>query len=279
MLLISLLLPLLATLTTAAPEQWDTSCQGTDLRLERLAEAVEHGDLGVVRAHLDSGGDLNETWRDSRSPMMCRSLLLRSIWYGQEQILQLLLQRGADPLSLPRGTLHMPVQNGRVEIARTLLARGLKPDDTDGIVRAGLESKNLAMLDLLVSSGVAINASNVPAYSLTDDITRFLVPTHLNANDEIGIGNEPCAVEKLFGLLTRNHDGCEWTMGPLWLHFVLTGRHAMVEFMIANGADLTMRSQVWDGGDFRPFTAMEVAAKRKDKRMTDLIRRAGRPAP
>jgi hypothetical protein len=60
---------------------------------------------------------------------------------------------------------------------------------------------------------------------------------------------------------------------------VLTGRHAMVEFMIANGADLTMRSQVWDGGDFRPFTAMEVAAKRKDKRMTDLIRRAGRPAP
>jgi hypothetical protein len=40
-----------------------------------------------------------------------------------------------------------------------------------------------------------------------------------------------------------------------------------------------MRSQVWDGGDFRPFTAMEVAAKRKDKRMTDLIRRAGRPAP
>ena len=96
-MLTSLLLPLLVTVTTATPVQWVTSCQGTNPRLQRLAEAVEHGDAGVVRAHLDSGEDVNEIWRDSRNSTLCRSLLLRSIWYGQEEIFRLLLQRGAAP--------------------------------------------------------------------------------------------------------------------------------------------------------------------------------------
>jgi hypothetical protein len=40
---------------------------------------------------------------------------------------------------------------------------GLKPRDNDEIIRAGLESGNPAMLDLLISSGFSINPSNVPA--------------------------------------------------------------------------------------------------------------------
>lgn len=277
-MLTSALLPLLAMVMPAAPVQWVTSCKGTDAPLERLAEAVERGDAAVVRAHLDGGADVNDMWRDSRNPMLCRSLLLRSIWYGQEEVFRLLLQRGADPLGLPRESLQVPVRNGRVEIVRTLLALGLKPHSNDEIVRVGLESRSLAMLDLLLSSGISITSSNVPAYYLTDDITRFLVPKHVDPNDDTRVGVEACDVQRLFGLLRENQDGCEGTVGPLWLHFVLTGRHQMVEFMIANGADLTLRSEVWDGGAMRPFTALEAAAKRNDTRMEDLLRRAGAPA-
>ena len=66
------------------------------------------------------------------------------------------------------------------------------------------------------------------------------------------------------------------------LMFLLTAKVAtaapeqyrMVEFMIEHGADLCVRSEVWDGRQMRPFTAMEVAARRKDRRMVDLLRRA-----
>jgi hypothetical protein len=53
------------------------------------------------------------------------SLLLRSIWYGQN----------ADSLGIP-------VRNGRLEMVRTLLALGLTPLDNNEIVRDALESFN-----------------------------------------------------------------------------------------------------------------------------------------
>src|SRR5512135_229223 len=52
-MLTTLVLPLLATLTAAPPIQWTTSCQDTNPRLERLAEAIQRGDVGFVRAQLD----------------------------------------------------------------------------------------------------------------------------------------------------------------------------------------------------------------------------------
>ena len=271
-MLTSLLPPLLAALTAAPPVQWVWSCQGTDPRLERLADAIEHGNIDVVRTQLDGGADVNETWRDSRNPMLCRSLLLRSVWYGQDEIFRLLLKRGADAASLPRESLQIPVRNGRVEMVRTLFALGMKPYDNDEILSAGLESRNLGMLELLLSSGIAINPSALPVYTLTDDIVRFLVPKYLSPNARTGVGTEACDIDKLFGLLRKNQDGCEGAAGPLWLHFVLTGNYAVVDFMIKNGADLRL-----NGEGVRSFTGMEVAAKRKDTRMMDLLRRAGAP--
>jgi hypothetical protein len=263
-----------ATAAAQPANQWILECQDSNPRLERLALAIERGHIEYVRGTLDNGADVREMWRDL-PPQVCRSLLLRSIWYGQEEIFRLLLKRGADPLSIPREALGIPVRTGRVEIVRTLFALGLKPHDDNEIVQEALQSRNLAMLELLSSSGISINASNVPAYSLTNDITRFLVPKYLGPNDSIGLGLEPCALEEIFDLLSPEQDGCEGTIGPLWLHFVVTGNHEIVEFMIKHGADLTFGAKVWDGGDFRPFTAMDVAAKRKDKRMMDLLRRSG----
>src|SRR4029450_10107010 len=240
------------------PGQSTQNCQTSNPSLERLASAIQHGGVRDVRTALDEGVDVNETWRDL-PPQVCLSLLLRSIWYSQDEIFGLLLKRGADPPRPPRESLGLPVRNGRVDMVRTLLALGLKPHDNDAIVRDGLESHNVAMLDLLASSGVTIDASSVPSWALTDDLTPHLVPKYLRPNDSTSVGNEACTVQALFGLLSRTQDGCEGTMGPLWLHFVVTGNIRMMELMIKNGADLSLSSEVWDNSRMRPFNAMDVA--------------------
>jgi hypothetical protein len=260
----------------AIPEQSTQNCQTSSPRLERLAAAIQRGDIHYIRSALDESLDANETWRDL-APQVCRSLLLRSIWYGQDEIFHLLLKRGADPRRLPRESLGIPVRTGRVDMARALLALGLKPHDNNEIVRDGLESHNVAMLDLLASAGVSIDASSVPSWALTDDLTPHLVPKYLRPNDTTNVGNEACSVQEIFGLLSPEQDGCEGTPGPLWLHFVVTGNIRMMELMIENGADLSVSSEVWDNSNMRPFNAMDVAIRRKDKRMADLLRRAGAP--
>jgi hypothetical protein len=259
----------------ARPGQFTQNCQTSNGRLERLASAIQHGEIDYVRTALDEGVDVTETWRDF-PPQVCRSLLMRSIEYGQDEIFGLLLKRGADPRGLPRETLRTPVRNGRVDMVRTLLALGLKPHDNDEIVREALESHNVAMLDLLASS-VSIDASRVPSWALTDDLTVHLVPRYLRPNDTIDIGNGPCSLQEVFGLLSPEQDGCEGTPGPLWLHFVVTGNIRMVELMIENGANLSLSSEVWDNSNSRPFNAMDVAVRLKDTRMANVLRRAGAP--
>jgi hypothetical protein len=62
---------LLLALLAHEPVQWTMSCQGTSPRLERLAKAVEGGDVDVVRAELDDGFNPNEPWRDLPGPRWC----------------------------------------------------------------------------------------------------------------------------------------------------------------------------------------------------------------
>ena len=259
-------------------EQYTQNCQVGDSRLNPLARAIELGDIETVRTALDGGLDVNETWRDL-PPQICRSLILRSIWHDRDDIFRLLLKRGADPRSVPDDSLNIPVRNGRIDMVRTLLGLGLKLPNRFETVYAALQSGNLAMVDLLASSGVSINASTVPAYALTDALTAHLVPKYFRPNDTLpNVGNEACTVQGLFGLLSPQQDGCEGTEGPLWLHFVVTGNIKMMELMIKNGADLSLSFEVWDNSNSRPFNAMDVAVRRKDKRMADFLRRAGAPA-
>ena len=108
-----------------SPEQYTQNCQVGDPRLNRLARAFELGEIEYIRAALDEGLDVNETWRDLAA-QICRSLLLRSIWHGKDDIFNLLLKRGADPHSVPDEALIIPVRDGHLEVVRTLLRLGLK---------------------------------------------------------------------------------------------------------------------------------------------------------
>jgi hypothetical protein len=263
---------------SAGPEQFTQNCQTSSPRLERLASAIQRGDLNYVRSALDEGQDVNETWRDVPA-QICKSLLLRTVWHGRDDIFNLLLKTGADPRTIPDGALGIPVRTGRLDMVRTLLALGLKLPNNYETVLAAIESGNMMMFDLVASSGVTIDASTVNASALTDALTLHVVPKYFRPNDTMpNVGNGACTVQELFGLLSPEQDGCEGTEGPLWLHFVVTGNIRMMELMIKNGADLSLSSGVWDNSETRPFNAMDVAVRRKDKRMADLLRRAGAPA-
>jgi hypothetical protein len=263
---------------SAGVEQFTQNCQTSTPRLERLASAIERGDLNDVRAALDEGLDVNETWRDLPA-QICRSLLLRAVWHGRDDIFNLLLKRGADPRTVPDDALGIPVRTARIDMVRTLLGLGLKLPNQYEIVFDAIESGNMTMFDLVASSGVTIDATTVPASALSDALTLHLVPTYFRPNDMLpNVGNEACTVQELFGLLSSEQDGCEGTPGPLWLHFVVTGNIRMMELMIEHGADLSLSSEVWDNSTTWPFNAMDVAIRRKDTRMADLLRRAGAPA-
>ena len=263
---------------SAGAEQFTQNCQTSNPRLERLASAIERGDLNHVRSALDEGLDVNETWRDVPA-QICRSLLLRTVWHGRDDIFNLLLNRGADPRTIPEDALGIPTRTGRLDMVRTLLGLGLKLPNKFETVLAAIESGNMTMFDLVASSGVTIDASTVPAWGLSDALTLHLVPKYFRPNDTLpNVGNAACTVQELFGLLSPEQDGCEGTEGPLWLHFVVTGNIRMMELMIKNGADLSLSSGVWDNSTTRRFNAMDVAIRRKDKRMADLLRGAGAPA-
>lgn len=272
---------LLLIWATALPSQWTADCQDKNPRLERLGSAIQRGEIEFIQASLDGGGDVEEIWRDTPF-QVCRSLLLRSLWYGQEEIFHLLLKRGADPLKLPRDSLQIPVREGRLELVRTLFGLGLTLHDEAAfdphgilnheVLLAGLESKSIPMLELLLSSGIRVDAWTFPSYYLSDDVTRFLVPERLHPSDRVILASH-CEFEEVFGVLEKDQDHCADVIGPLWFHFVWTRNYEMVEFMIEKGADLTLHGE----GDVGRFTASELASKQKDKRMIALLRRAGAP--
>lgn len=258
--------------------QFTQNCQTANPQLDRLESAIRRGDIDAVRSALDEGLDVNETWRDFPA-QVCRSLLLRAVWYGRDDLFTLLLNKGANPRTVPDDALGIPVRTGRVEMLRTLLGLGLKLPNNFETVLDAIESRNMTMFDLVASNGVTIDATTVPSWALTDALTAHLVPKYFRPNDWLpNIGNAACTVQELFGLLGRHPDGCEGTEGPLWLHFVVTGNIKMMELMIEHGADLSLSSEVWDYSTTRPFNAMDVAVRRKDKPMIDLLRRARAPA-
>ncbi len=153
-----------------------------------LRDAVRSGDLAAVKALLDAGADVNERDQLGATP------LLDAAWYGNEQIVRLLVEGGArvdathdeggsTPLDyavlrgneaivhllLERGAkskkaLHTAAGHGRTEIVRLLIASGMPVDARDD---AGFTPLDLAALqgngetvDSLLVGGARVDVAN-----------------------------------------------------------------------------------------------------------------------
>jgi len=203
-----LLLTGLAAVSSQAPSDTESNP-----RREQLARAIERGDIAVVRSHLDAGGDANEAWRDFPAQSV-RSLVLRSAWYGREDIFRLLLARGAN-LSSAQGGLIAAIHGGSLGIVRTLIDGGIQPDHPSDLIPQTLLTKDPFMIELVWTSSLGpFRPADLAPGMLTMDVARMLIPKYVSANAEVGIGDTACDVMRLFNRLSPDQDGCEGAIGP-----------------------------------------------------------------
>jgi len=108
-----------------------TAC-GDSSKVESLVRAAESGEVAKIRQLLDSGADVNgcASWEG------CETALLRAVGADRTNVVELLLQRGADPNKPDNVPLFAAAQRGNLPVVRLLISRGATlGNDSDLIAR------------------------------------------------------------------------------------------------------------------------------------------------
>lgn len=255
-------------------EQAKNPARGTK---EALKSAIMRGEIDPVKKYLESGGDVNLTWKDTPYTIQM-SLVLRAVWYGKEDIFNYILSKGAD-LQPVQDYIAVPVRAGQIVILKTLLSRGLKLPTNSKILMAIVESRSLPILKLVTSyapelwlDSPALNA--VPVFIMTDEMIRFLVPKYLKPSRKVYLGDSACEVLELIAPSFEHSDGCEGTVGPLWMHYVLKGKVEMVKFFMQFKVDVHEKQKGYaPTGESFEFTALDIATKKDNKVLIQLLKR------
>lgn len=94
---------------------------------EGLRAACRQGMIDIVQLLLDNGGDVNENHSSDRS-CFATSPVEQATWTGQEEVLRLLLARGANPYGRDSGSwsMYAAVWGGHIGTARILLDAGVQ---------------------------------------------------------------------------------------------------------------------------------------------------------
>jgi beta-lactamase regulating signal transducer with metallopeptidase domain len=160
----TMILAALAPLTVIATEA--TSPSGAAQRRTiadylgaQLIEAIDNGDVAIVRELLDHGANVNAAVDGDGSPLIVAAR------EGHLDLVRLLLDRGADPnLGVPGdgAALIMAAREGHLAIVQVLLDRGadielVVPGDENALIQASGEG-HLGVVKLLVSRGANVNA-------------------------------------------------------------------------------------------------------------------------
>ena len=226
--------------------------------------AAATGDLVRVRELLDADPSLvNRSNHYSSYYVGCGSPLKNAAGAGHLEIVNLLLERGADPNLpeehiAPRGhALYSAVYNGHYDIATLLLERGADPDapveSSADAVWIAIAAGNLRMIELLASHGATWTIPNDPKPPLTYDA---IVGTGLRRSMEVlgyfgdvptatgllgadpGLANDPAALEKAAG---RGHQEFVRLLlryqPDLATRVTVSRPREMAEFLFSRGMD------------------------------------------
>lgn len=171
--------------------------------------ACHRGDIGRVRQLLDEDPSLANTDSDYRSYYLgCGSPLRNAAAAGHLEIVQLLLDRGADPSRseeaiAPFGQgLYSAVYNGHFEIAKLLLERGAYPspavESSADALSIAQGRKDQAMVELLCSYGSASELHLLAYYGDVRTAAAMLSANPALANDTDAFSNAASEGKKPF---------------------------------------------------------------------------------
>ena len=146
------------SLDLTSEEMPEVNTTPTNSDLELLLEAIDDGNVQLVKYMLDKGVDVNASTDGGWTP------LLEAADEGQTAIMELLLDRGArvDQGNRDGWTpLMEAAEEGHYEMAKLLLDKGAKPDQTNdngvtALMHAADEGR-LEMTKLLIDRGADVN--------------------------------------------------------------------------------------------------------------------------
>jgi ankyrin repeat protein len=212
-----------------------------------LLFAARQGDVESARALLDGGANVND-----KAPLGTSALVIAA-HSGHRLFAELLLDKGADPNAMDAGyaALHIAVQRGDVELVKSLLAHGAKPN---AYITRGSPARR-------VSSDVQLSSNTVGATPLwlaaslgRADIVRVLAAKAADVLvDKDGttalmasIGNnERRSVETVRALLELGADvNVPDAVGNTPLHAsAARGFASIVQLLVDHGAKLNARNR------------------------------------
>jgi len=169
--------------------------------------ASKYGRLDIARMLLDAGAEVNRTetvhWHDADTER--RTPLHLSIWSGSTEMVDLLVQRGADinqksgPPVSARSPLEEATTRGLTDIARSLLAspaakEAVASGELDALLLRAIQAQSKDTVQLLLESKAQVNQTaaggasplHVAARQNSADIVGLLISHGADASNEDG---------------------------------------------------------------------------------------------
>lgn len=256
--------------------------------------AISRNDMKLLEKWLS----LDLPFQEERFKRRFSTILHFACQMGNQNAVELLLARGADPNALLRrnkfpfseeSPLHIACSRGSASIARILLTQGadanLKggaPHGKTALHEAALQG-HVEIIDILLDFGADIT-STCMFYSpekrhyegLTDGADEEVLPANVLPCHLAAVAGHTRVLERLFEIQGYEYINARDTFGYAPLHYaVANGQTDTVSFLLENGALLNLfcrfRPPVRGVGPYAYFAPLHIAAWRNDEKTAALL--------
>jgi ankyrin repeat protein len=275
----------------AQPQQ-DAKLSNTETANKALLEAAGKGDSEAVKQHLAAGANVNvkRAWY-GRTPLHIAT------WSGQEQIVQLLIEKGASVNAKDKGgwtPLYCAVESGYKNIVELLISNGAYVNATGGVEKESFPRESgftalhkaaavghMEISQLLIAKGAKLNSRDstlgTPLHSAAEwgqqNIVQLLIEKGVNVNSRDNSLRTPLHRATSIGqtatvkfLIGQNAEtNAKDANGMTSLHIAaFEGNKECLEVLISKGANLNAASMSGE-------TALHLAALKGHKEIVKFL--------
>ena len=275
----------------AQPQQ-DAKLSNTETANKALLEAAGKGDSEAVKQHLAAGANVNV-----KCAWYGRTPLHIATWSGQEQIVQLLIEKGASVNAKDKGgwtPLYCAVESGYKNIVELLISNGAYVNATGGVEKESFPRESgftalhkaaavghMEISQLLIAKGAKLNSRDstlgTPLHSAAEwgqqNIVQLLIEKGVNVNSRDNSLRTPLHRATSIGqtatvkfLIGQNAEtNAKDANGMTSLHIAaFEGNKECLEVLISKGANLNAASMSGE-------TALHLAALKGHKEIVKFL--------